>query len=148
MPTASCLNEVTNTSAQTPRRSRVLVAEDDAEMRILVARALRKDGYDVIEVADGVRLMLELTDRLMRFGSLGDVDLVVTDVRMPGRDGLEIAEILHGMTRRVPVILMTGFGDEDVRRRAVALGAVLFDKPFRLDDLRAAAVALVPPTRA
>jgi len=123
------------------------VAEDDVEMRHLVARALRKDGYDVVEVGDGDRLMLEVTTRLMRNGSLTDVDLVVTDVRMPGRDGLEIAEVLRGATFRVPLILMTGFGDDEVRRRAAALGAVLFDKPFRLEDLRAAAVALVPPVR-
>jgi DNA-binding response OmpR family regulator len=126
----------------------VLVAEDDPEMRFLVARALRKDGYDVVEVGDGDALMLEVTNRLMRFGVLSDVDLVVTDVRMPGRDGLEIAEVLRGATYRVPLILMTGFGDDEIRRRAASLGAVLFDKPFRLEDLRAAAVALVPPMRA
>jgi CheY-like chemotaxis protein len=125
----------------------VLVAEDDAEMRCLVAWALRKDGYDVVEVGDGDALMRAVTSQLMSFGSLDGVDLVVTDVRMPGRDGLEIAEVLRGATYRVPLILMTGFGDDDVRRRAASLGAVLFDKPFRLDDLRAAAVALAPPTR-
>ena len=117
-------------------------------MRCLVARALRKDGYDVVEVGDGESLMREVTSRLMRFGALDEVDLVVSDVRMPGRDGLEIAEVLRGATFRVPLILMTGFGDDEVRRRAASLGAVLFDKPFRLEDLRAAAVALVPPTRA
>lgn len=132
---------------ETTRRSRVLVAEDDPEMRFLVVRALRKEGYEVVEVGDGERLMIELTSRLMRFGALVGLDLVVTDIRMPGRDGIEVAEILRGATLRVPVILMTGFGDEEVRKRAASLGAVLFDKPFRLEDLRAAAVALVPPVR-
>lgn len=125
----------------------MLVAEDDPEMRSLVARALRKDGYEVIEVGDGVHLMLEVTNRLMKNGTLDDVDLVVTDVRMPGRDGLEVAELLRCAMLGVPMILMTGFADDEVRRRAASLGALFFDKPFRLDDLRAAAAALVPRRR-
>lgn len=124
----------------------MLLAEDDAEMRWLVAHALRKEGYEVVEVIDGARLQAEITSRILRSGKL-DVDLLVSDVRMPGGDGLELAEVLQAASIGVPLILMTGFGDEDTRRRVAALGAVLFDKPFALDELRAAAVRLAPPLR-
>ena len=56
---------------------------------------------------------------------------------MPVCSGLQILEALRQAHWRTPVILMTAFGDEATRKRAAALAAVLFDKPFELDDLRA-----------
>lgn len=115
-------------------------------MRWLVARALRKEGYDVVELADGERLRLEITTRILQKGEL-DVELIVTDVRMPGRDGLELVETLAAAALRVPIIVMTAFSDDDARRRTARIGATLFDKPFALDDLRDAALRLAPPRR-
>ena len=123
-------------------RLRVLLAEDDPEMRWLVARTLRRDGYDVVEVEDGDELYREITMRIVRTGT-PDIDLIVTDVRMPGRSGLEIVELLRGADHDVPVILMTAFGEEALRERASSTGAVLLDKPFALPDLRTAAMLLL-----
>lgn len=117
---------------------RVIVAEDDPEMRRLVVEALRKAGHEVTEAADGGRLILSVLEAYNGAPSLSRVDVIVTDVRMPVCNGIEVLERLAKANCRVPVILMTAFGDEDIRQRAERLGAVLFDKPLSLDALREA----------
>jgi len=116
----------------------VLVAEDDPEMRRLVVEALRKDGHDVEEVPDGGRLLVLIAEAFHRDPSMSEIDVIVSDVRMPVCSGLELLEKLADARWQVPFVLMTAFGDEDTRRRAERVGALLFDKPFTLDTLRAA----------
>jgi CheY-like chemotaxis protein len=123
---------------------RVLVAEDDREMRRLIVDALRKDGYEVVEVPDGGRMLVRITDECFRATS-PTIDLIVSDVRMPICSGLEIVRAIRDSGWTVPVILMTAFGDDETRDRAAEMDAVLFDKPFDLDDLRTAVFSLVPP---
>jgi two-component system cell cycle response regulator CpdR len=118
--------------------SRVVVAEDDPEMWRLVVEALRKDGHDVREASDGGRLLVHLAEAFDRDPSLGDIDVVVCDVRMPVCSGVELLERLVEARWRVPFVVMTAFGDEELRRRVEGLGAVFFEKPLRLPDLRAA----------
>jgi DNA-binding response OmpR family regulator len=121
---------------------RILLAEDDDAMRNLVAEALRKDGYEVLAVSDGGRLLVSLAhDRVD--GDQGFVDLVVTDVRMPICSGMQILEQVRAARWRMPFILMTAFGDAATREQATNLGALLFDKPFELDDLRTAVASLL-----
>jgi CheY-like chemotaxis protein len=137
---------------------RVIVAEDDPEMRRLVVEALRKDGHHVVEAADGGRLLVQIAEAFDHDPSLSLVDVIVSDVRMPVCNGLELLERLADARWRVPVILMTAFGDEDTRKRAERIGAVLFDKPLSLGALREAVNRLaarrsfpprsVPPTSA
>jgi CheY-like chemotaxis protein len=117
--------------------TRVLVAEDDPEMRRLVVEALRKDGHDVIEASDGGRLLVHLAEAFDRDPTLACLDVVVSDMRMPVCSGLDLFERLAEARWKVPFILMTAFGDEDTRRRAERIGAVLLDKPLSLDVLRA-----------
>jgi DNA-binding response OmpR family regulator len=117
---------------------RVLIAEDDDEMRRLVAEALRKDGYEVLEAADAQQLLAELVRSDLWTGNRrGAIDLILTDIRMPGCSGLDIMEILREAEWQTPMILMTAFGDRETRSRAEGLGAVLLDKPFRIDVLLA-----------
>jgi DNA-binding response OmpR family regulator len=116
---------------------RILVAEDDAELRDLVATKLRMDGHEVIEVADGGRLLVRLASAYIAGRSYDAFDLIVSDVRMPVCSGLQIVEGLRRAHWPTPVILMTAFGDDATRARAERLGALLFDKPFDVDDLRA-----------
>jgi DNA-binding response OmpR family regulator len=121
---------------------RILVAEDDDDMRRLVVEALRRDGYDVTALSDGGRLLVTLAHELIgRDGGLAD--LVVSDVRMPVCTGMQILEQLRAANWRIPVILMTAFGGAPARERARTLGALLFDKPFDLDDLRTAVACLL-----
>jgi CheY-like chemotaxis protein len=131
------------------RPFRILVAEDETEMRRVVVEALREDGHDVVELADGGRLLVDIAARLQaKEGSEGEaVDLIVSDIRMPICTGLEILEVLRKAKWPTPVILMTAFGDDETRRHAERLEAALFDKPFDLDDLRAAIANLLPRDR-
>lgn len=128
-----------------PRKTgrRVLLAEDDAEMRSLLSSQLREDGYDVIEAQNGV----ELVRAIHRFESaFSPVHLIITDVRMPGFDGLEVLEYLRYANLAMPVIVMTAFGDSRTHLAARSNGAALvLDKPFDVDALRAAVARLVPP---
>jgi DNA-binding response OmpR family regulator len=121
---------------------RILLAEDDDAMRNLVAEALRKDGYEVLAVSDGGRLLVSLAQDMDDRGE-GFVDLVVTDVRMPICSGMQILEQIRAARWRMPFILMTAFGDTATRHQATSLGALLFDKPFELEDLRTAVASLL-----
>lgn len=122
---------------------RILVAEDDPDMRRLVIEALLKDGYDVIAVPDGGRLLVTLAHEIVDDDGAELADLLVSDVRMPTCSGTEILEQLRASHRRMPVILMTAFGDAAKRDHVEALGALLFDKPFEMDDLRTAVASLL-----
>jgi DNA-binding response OmpR family regulator len=127
----------------------VLLVEDDDELRRLIARVLRRDGHHVVECDDGDAALDWLGDGVLD----GDYErlpaLVVSDVRLPYFDGLELLEALQGARPKVPAILITGFPHEDLYRRAYALGArSVLAKPFDLEDLRAAVwLALRPEAR-
>lgn len=123
---------------------RVLVAEDDHEMRRLVVEALRADGYEVSAVPDGGRLLVTLAHRIVDREGEAVADLIVADIRMPICTGLQILEQLRASHRWVPFILMTAFGDARTRAHASQLGATLLDKPFAVAELRAAVAALLP----
>jgi CheY-like chemotaxis protein len=145
MPSGTCSAIApTVASGCSPVRSlRVLLAEDDAEMRTVVADALRGDGYDVLELVDGGRLLVEIAARMKADQGMRSVDLIVSDIRMPICTGLQILAALRDAHWRTPVVLMTAFGDEKTRRQAEGLSAVLVDKPFEIDDLRAAVARLL-----
>src|SRR5690349_3993317 len=119
------------------RPARIVVAEDDFEMRRLVADCLRKEGYEVHEAADGAELLLRIESSLVLRSVAEPVDLIVTDVRMPVYTGLELIVGLREAGLTVPVIIMTAFGNAETRARASELGAALLDKPFKMEALRA-----------
>jgi DNA-binding response OmpR family regulator len=125
------------------RRPFVLVADDDAEMRRLVAESLRKDDYDVIEESDGGRLLVRIAAIYSFAHTVHPFDLIVSDIRMPICSGFDIVKGLREAHWTTPVILMTAFGDDETRKRAEALGAILFDKPFPMSALRAAVRTLL-----
>jgi DNA-binding response OmpR family regulator len=127
--------------AETSSSSRrcVVVAEDDHEMRALVVAALRRDGHDVIAVPDGNALLVELASRFLREPGEPAGLLVVSDIRMPGRDGLSVLRAFRAQGWCPTFILLTAFGDGATHAEARRLGATaLFDKPFDLYDLRTA----------
>jgi CheY-like chemotaxis protein len=117
-------------------RPRVLLAEDDDEMRRLIAETLRRDGYHVMEAPTGRDLMAVVAGLQDREGPGRVADVIISDIRMPGMDGLELLKELRMRKLTMPIILITAFGDEETHRRAEELGATaIFDKPFDLDDL-------------
>src|ERR1041384_2602166 len=115
---------------------RIILAEDDDEMRKLLAWALRADGYEVIEVDNGVDLgvHLSLGDGT---GKSSEFDLVISDVRMPGLSGLQVLMGLRRLDRTLPCILFTAFGDQELHAEAFRQGAPPhLEKPFEIDELR------------
>ncbi len=125
------------------RPARILVAEDDEEMRSAVVETLRNDGYEVSEATDGGRLLVALAREYPHVEGKDLIDLLISDVRMPVCTGMQIVEQMRAASSLLPVILMTAFGDEATRRQARSLGAVYFDKPFDIDDLRTAVACLL-----
>ena len=120
------------------RTRRILVAEDDADMRRLVAAVLRADGYRVVEAEDGGAVIdrLESTIWSARPDLFG---VIVTDMQMPGLSGLDVLAALRCTHWSTPLIVMTAYADPAVRAEARSLGAAAFlEKPLDLDQLRAA----------
>ncbi|MDC0746767.1 response regulator [Polyangium mundeleinium] len=123
-----------------PRRReplRVVLAEDDLEVRLFLAQALRKDGHTVIEIENGTQLLEFL--RAVSQGALEESppDVIVSDIRMPGKSGLDVLASMREVGWRTPFVLTTAFGDAATHARARAAGAfAVFDKPFDVDDLR------------
>ena len=121
--------------ARADGRPRVLIAEDDDEMRRLLVKVLRANGYAVMECRDGADLLGRLEAFVGRRADL-DFDAIISDIFMPGPTGLEILEALHDRTGFPPVILITAFGDKGTHMRAERAGAAaLLDKPFAIEDL-------------
>jgi two-component system NtrC family response regulator len=108
----------------------ILAIDDDDSLRRVVEYNLAEEGYRVITAADG-RSGLEAYQRQ-------PVDVVLTDIRMPGMEGIELLARLKAMQPELPVIMLTAFGTIDSAVEAMRLGA--FDyltKPFSRDQLRA-----------
>src|SRR6478736_2495981 len=109
-------------------RATILVVEDDTAMRTFLREVLEEDGYTV-EGAAGGRSGVERVRQ-------GGIDLVVSDVTLPDRDGLDMLREIKAVTPSPHVITITAFGSIDTAIRAVKLGA--FDyltKPFDVDQL-------------
>jgi CheY-like chemotaxis protein len=112
---------------------RVLVAEDDDDIRDTVRDLLECDGYDVSCVASGGDLLAYLSSWILDepTARTAPADVIVTDVRMPGFNGLNIVEGLRAKGFRQPIVIMTTFSDDAMRARVSKLGsAALVDKPF------------------
>jgi CheY-like chemotaxis protein len=117
---------------------RVLIAEDEEPLRMLVARAIAMDGHETVTARDGAEALEILTRRE------GAFDLLLTDIQMPVMDGIALALAVARDFPDLTILLMTGFADQ--RERAHGLNAIVQDvitKPFSVADIRTAvAVAL------
>jgi CheY-like chemotaxis protein len=125
-----------------PRR--ILLAEDDLQMRYLITRNFEHAGFEVIGAANGLEALALIAEALIseppeRFS------LIISDVRMPGYSGLQLLASTRDDVVSQPVILITAFGTPETHAHAKRLGAfAVFDKPFDIDDLVIAALAAVP----
>ena len=107
----------------------LVVIDDEAGVRDVAARALRRQGYTVSTFGDPKAAL-----RFLR--SEPEVALVLSDLNMPGMNGLEVAARVGEGSSPVPVILMSGLVDEELQSRAAECGVhAVVSKPFRLDDL-------------
>jgi DNA-binding NtrC family response regulator len=107
----------------------VLIVDDEPNLRKVLSAQLRRHGYDVLAAEDGESAVAMLADH--------PVDVVVTDLRMPGMDGLALLGHVHALLPGTPVVLITAHGTIDTAVEALKRGA--FDyltKPFDQDELR------------
>jgi len=114
--------------ATAAKKSTVLVVEDEELVRTLVVETIRDEGFTVIERADG-------TSALDVLNSEVEIDLLLSDVRLPGANGYKLAEI--GMARRpqMKVLLMTGFTQDPIPENLARAGIIMLYKPYKLGDL-------------
>jgi response regulator NasT len=109
-------------------RKRVLIAEDEALIRLDLAEMLGEEGYDVVGEAGDGETAVKLAEEL-------HPDLCILDIKMPIMDGLAAAERIAG-ARIAPVIILTAFSQRDLVERARAAGAMAYlVKPFEKRDL-------------
>ena len=109
-----------------PRR--VVVAEDEALIRMDLVEMLREEGYDVVGEAGDGQVAVELAESLKP-------DLVIMDVKMPRRDGIDAASEIAAK-RIAPVVILTAFSQRELVERARDAGAMAYlVKPFSISDL-------------
>jgi DNA-binding NtrC family response regulator len=119
--------------------ARVLVVDDDDEMRALLRRTLEFDGYEVTERDRGTHVLEALRG--------APFDLIILDKEMPGLTGLDLLPILRREFPQVPVVLVTAFGGRQIASSALRLGAASYlEKPFRLGQLRDVIDGLISPS--
>lgn len=120
---------MTGTNAEPAATShRVLIAEDEALIRLDLAEMLREEGYQVVGEAGDGQEAVELAEQLRP-------DLVIMDVKMPRRDGLDAASEIAAK-RIAPIVMLTAFSQRDLVERARDAGAMAYlVKPFSINDL-------------
>lgn len=108
--------------------SRILLAEDDDTMRKFLARSLEKAGYQIVSVSVG-------TDALPLLAG-GGFDLLLTDIVMPGMDGIELARRATKMQPSLQVMFITGFAAVAMdKAKDRPVNSKVLQKPFHLKDL-------------
>ena len=126
-------------SGRRARRGVVLVVDDDCSVRILVARLLRMEGYEVLE-AGLPSTALELVSDAER-----DINLLVSDMLMPQMRGDALARRCREFRPTLPVIFMSGFFGGFDPRKAELLGAPMLDKPVSVRELSGLVAATLRP---
>jgi DNA-binding NtrC family response regulator len=120
-------------------KARIFVADDDAEMRNLLASVLRHDGHEVSEACDAETLV-----EAIGASTQAPPSLVISDVQMPGSSGLRALAWVRRRYPSLPFVLITAFGSPELHAQAARLGVTaMLDKPFSFSDLRELAKKLV-----
>src|SRR5215471_13393778 len=110
------------------RAGRILVVDDEVNARTALAELLRDEGFDVEMAADAFKA-------LGKYESFAP-HVVVTDLKMPGMDGIELVRKIAGLEDAVPVIVMTAFGEVTSAVEAMRAGAADYlTKPINFDEL-------------
>lgn len=111
------------------KRKRILIVDDEKSMREMLGIMLRRDQFDVVEAANGME-GLKLFEQ-------GEFDLVISDIRMPHKNGIELLREIKGIDPEILVIMMTAFSTTEEAVEAMKLGAYDYIiKPFKTDEVR------------
>src|SRR5262245_3485984 len=107
--------------------AKILVADDEQNLRRVLVAMLRRDGHDVVQAASGAEAI----------GQLAEVDVVITDLRMPGADGMDVLRSAAKHHPHLPVIMITAYGSVGQAVEAIKAGAFDYiEKPFEQDAIR------------
>lgn len=118
----------------TKSRPVIFLAEDDRELRTLLADGLRRAGFHVRTASSGRDMLRLLTAASRR--ELDLPDALVMDVRMPRCSGIDVLGALRIASWKIPIVMITGFGEPALHARAAEQGAtIVLDKPVALADL-------------
>jgi two-component system, NtrC family, response regulator AtoC len=110
---------------------KILIADDEKNMRWILEKNLKDEGFGVIEAADGEEAFELFLDQ--------EPDMVILDYRMPGIDGIEVLKRIKTINEKVPVIMVTAHGSTDAAVEAMKLGAIDYiSKPFEMEELKMA----------
>jgi DNA-binding response OmpR family regulator len=110
-------------------KKRILVVEDDEEMRSLLKDFFEEDGFEIDTVSNGSEAFRKIARE--------PFNLIITDIRMPGLTGLDILPGIKKLQPEVSIIVITAFGSEEVRRKALERGATAYlEKPILFNKLR------------
>lgn len=113
---------------------RVMLVDDEESVRLSWNRYLSQQGFEVTTAKDGANAISKLQSE--------QVDVVVSDLRMPGVDGVQLLQWIHDERPQTQFILLTGFGNEDVEKKVRDLGAFDYlNKPINPDTLAAVVTA-------
>ena len=111
-------------------KKRVLIIEDDLEMRSLIKDFIEEEGYEADSVERGTYAFKKLLAE--------PFDLIITDIRMPGFSGLDILPDLRKLKPDISIMVITAFGSEEVNYKALQRGANAYlEKPIQLEKLSA-----------
>lgn len=120
----------------------VLVVDDEAIARAVATRMLEKSGFEVVAAGDGDTALQIVAER-------ADLDAVLLDLAMPGKDGVETLRELAQLRPDLPVILCSGFGAQEASQRFAGLGVAGFlQKPFTFQGLTETVRRVVAKSRA
>ena len=114
------------------RGARILVADDDTSVRMLIELALRRAGHDVALAVDAAGALEIASDDTQ------SIDLLLTDYTMPGRSGVELAADVRAMRPDIAVVLMSGWRLDEPVGGVPVQPVVLLEKPFDLTALAGA----------
>jgi two-component system response regulator AtoC len=119
-------------------KKRILIIEDDAEMRSLLKDFFEDEGIETASVGDGSDAFRELVKE--------PFDCIITDIRMPGLTGLDILPGIKKLQPEATVIVITAFGSEEVYRRSLERGATAYlEKPIHFSQLKELIDEMVSP---
>jgi two-component system, response regulator YesN len=121
------------TDTETPKGQTILVVDDEIDVRALIRDVLSRDGYRVIEAQDSEQALEILRER-----ATCGLDLALVDCVLPKQSGLEFLLLTKRRWPSIPVVIITGFGSEELVVQALRAGASDYlKKPIELDTLRA-----------
>src|SRR4030042_3745482 len=107
----------------------ILIGDDEEGIREGLSRLLEDEGYAVLAAESGEQALGILQQK--------HIDLVLTDMRMPGMDGIELLKKIHERYSHINVVILTGYGQIETYIEAMNFGAIEYvSKPFKINELK------------